>query len=219
MRRFIFWLLFPAMAILNHSCQSYSYIPPTIPVPMMDRAGEFQMSGGLQAPEEISVFMSYAVTDHLNLHLGYSTGHYMGIGYTLSSPLGRRVRGVMEIQGGASRNGAYHYRAHPDSFNETRLLTEYMVQPSLGIRTNVVDLAVSLRFLKHRIQRVGNGSFFMEPFGTLKLGYKYIKLVVQYGSSTCLVCNGGAEFEERLYPTVFLLGLQVDIPTRKQTAH
>ena len=219
---------FISITVLLGGCKGY-YNPANIPVPLLKEKGELQLTAGL-GNDGFDADAAYALTDHIGLTGGYTYEHapiklgfdydigmetyhlgHVGIGYGGIS-MGKSSF-FMEIYGG-TRQGYYQF----DNFESAKYydswISQYYIQPSIGMRSDIFDISFTSRFIYHRVFDIQN--FFIEPFITMKLGYKFLKFYTQIGlcMGPDLKINDHIVFGDLSYPP-FLgsFGLQVDLFT------
>jgi len=242
MRRLYFLSLLLFIMLLLGGCKGF-YYPASVPVPLLQQQGELQADAGLGF-DGLSVRGAYAITDHVGVMTGFTYEstktkiedadgeHYissefyhlgnLGLGY--SGPIGTETPFVWEVYAG-TRQGDYHYH-EPDSVPYDGWMSQYYIQPSIGIRSRFVDVALTMRLINHRVDNINVN--FLEPFVTLKLGYKYVKFYTQMGMSFQMLkkhynrppsVDSGSN--ARLYglPYMLNLGLQLNLFTQDRPSN
>lgn len=195
-----------AGTIIFASCRTV-YAPNAVNMPLLQEKGEFK---ALIANNNLQV--ATAVTDHIGIMANGFLNNYtsddktfknngkgaeIGIGYFAHTD--KRI--TYEAYGGA---GLYNVRIRED--NNTKTLdtdaVKYFVQPSVGWVNQYFEVALSprlsvLKYTKPEIvgynsqERADNffdildqkAHAFIEPTLTVRGGYRFVKLQVQYGYS------------------------------------
>lgn len=214
----ISYFFISAIVILTvTSCKS-SYVPNAANTPLLSEKGDFKVAinGGTSG---VDPQLSYAVTNHLGVIANgsfkkeNSNGNKhsfaeLGLGYF--TKLGENFR--FETFGGIGK-GDYTFLDDngPEDLTLNNVeLTRYFVQPTIGITTDVFDGSFTPRFVLANIADSSgkDNGLFVEPVVTGKVGYKYIKAIVQLGLSIPLD-NSNANFNHQ--PLLLSLGLQFNI--------
>jgi len=188
-------LLIGSIIILINACAP-AYVPNTVNTPMLSNKGELQAS----LNSGISGFdpqLSYAITDHIGVMLNgsfanetsdssddYHKHQFVEAGggyYTKIGKIGR-----FESYGGfglGNTQGEYESTLWSSYANAQYF--RIFVQPSIGMATSYFDGSFATRFVIVSMTQNPNKStgYFLEPVLTFKLGYKYVKLVSQFGLS------------------------------------
>lgn len=198
--------LFLVSALLFTSCRTV-YAPNAVNAPLLQERGEFKA-----AIANNNIQLATAVTDHVGVMAnGYlnsftsddktfknnGKGAEIGIGYFAHSP--NRI--TYEAYGGA---GFYNVRIRES--NETKTFDadamKYFVQPAVGWVNQYFEVALSPRLTIMKYQKPGIMGYssqeqkdnffdivdqkahaFIEPTITVRGGYRFIKLQLQYGYS------------------------------------
>ncbi len=201
------------LALLITGCAPM-YIPNKVNTPLLSHKGESQV-GGFIGSSGFDPQLSYAVTDHFGLMLNgsFQAGkdstnnkhNFLEIGGGYYRKLSERGRfEVFAGYGAGNVQASYDngiFRAYSDA-NVQR----FFIQPDVGLTTRVVDAALAMRFVvvNARQNQFNLTRSFLEPAITIKLGYKYIKLVYQLGVSMPLNSNNLIEQQ----PVITSLGIQ-----------
>jgi hypothetical protein len=164
--------------------------------PMLSNKGELQVS----INSGISGFdpqISYAITDHIGVMLNgsfsdrtsdstndYHKHQFVEIGTGFYKKIGELGR--FESYGGFGLgNTEGDYSSTLWSSHANAQFFRIFIQPSIGLATPYFDGGLATRFVVVSMTQDPNKStgLFFEPVITLKLGYKYVKLVSQFGLS------------------------------------
>ncbi len=222
------------------------YTPPAVNVPLLYRQGQAtaEASSGIGVGQYSSsaaadLSGSYSPIPHVavlaNYHWfnsSYGQGGStidnqdnnarmgeLGIGGYMASD-DEKVKLIADIYGGGGFGKLSSHGIMNGSMNMSRMF----LQPGVGMRTNIVDLALNLRFsgvtYNYASSVLGfapnsvnsyeippaNGSFnlFVEPSFTLRLGYKFLKLHTQM---TFAHCNTNWNYDD----FVFNIGLHFNL--------
>lgn len=206
-----------ALVAIHFSCAP-AYIPNVVSTPMLGDKGEF--AGSLNIG--ISGFdpqVGYAVTEQIgiiangsfrNTSSDSSANFHKHIFAEFGGGYFTKIGNVFRFEayggGGAGRINAEFdnklFISYADVFS-----TRVFLQPSLGLVTDVVELAFSTRFVYVNLMQDGNrvASPFIEPALTAKLGYKPVKAMMQLGFSLPLY----QELNFFYQPFIFSLGVQL----------
>jgi hypothetical protein len=183
------------LALLMASCAPM-YIPNKVNTPLFSEAGELQM-GGYLGTSGFDPQVNYAVTDHIGLMFNgsfqagnsdsteaYNDHQFYELGagyYTKFSEIGR-----FEVFGGY---GFGNVKARYDNgffvdYSDASV-QRFFIQPDVGISSKIIDASFALRFVVVNAQQnnLNLTRSFMEPAFTLKVGFKYVKFVWQFGFS------------------------------------
>lgn len=202
------------------SCNHHYYVPTSINAPMLTEKNEFmgQLGVGFTETSDFVHFQgAYGITNEVGVMVNglttggntrygivnptedYGFGHQFELGVGYHKPFGD-VFGA-EIYAGygtAYQKHGYIRDNEPDAFSEIRNRA-YFIQPSIGLRTNVVDFIFTLRFntvdfhsvdtsaaalpenesRALRSMSTNNIQNYFQPGITLRLGYKYLKFQTQ----------------------------------------
>jgi len=220
LKNFHNWTLLSCITFILGSCAP-AYVPNTVNTPMFSNKGDIQVN--LNAG--ISGFdpqLSYAVTDKLGIMLNGSFANstsdssvnfhkhqFIEIGTGYYTKIG--TSGRFETFGGLGYGkvkAEYDndlWQSHADVDN-----IRIFIQPSIGVASDVFDGSLSSRFVFINLYKDSNESYglFAEPALTGKLGYKYVKAVLQLGLSIPLNADN---IDFNYQPLLFSVGLQANI--------
>lgn len=220
-RHLFVWIVF---SILINSCAP-AYIPNVVNVPLLSNQGEFQASLNTGVSGFDPQF-AYAITDYLGVMLNGSfvsrtndplqnfhqhfavesgAGYYTKIGNN----------GRFEVFGGLGysrlkadySNNLWISRTDVNSY-------KFFIQPAIGATTDIFDGSFATRLVMINLfqnQKSYTG-YFIEPVLTAKVGYKFVKVLMQAGFS--LPINS----EELLFsyqPFLLSIGIQAKINFKK----
>ncbi len=209
--------------LMIYSCAP-AYIPNVVNAPLLSNKGEFQarLNGGVSG---VDPQFSYAITDNIGMMINGSynfrddTDSYHKH-YFIESGLG--YYGKLKEAGRFEVFGGYGYGDvktdvfwQPGWINYTNgYYHRIFIQPSIGAVTDVFEGSFSTRFVLVNMHfRDGNGydspannSFntFVEPVFTTKIGYKYVKFVMQIGFS--IPVNNNYNDYYNYQPFIFSMG-------------
>jgi hypothetical protein len=215
------YLLFISGVVFLFTSCAPAYVPNTLNTPLMSNKGEIQagLNIGLSGFDPQA---AYAITDHLGVLLNGSFRNSTsdssdsyhkhvflegGVGYfTKIGGIGR-----FETYGGYGYNQLQAY-FDSDIWTDFADVTSnrIFIQPAIGISTSIFDGSFATRFVlvdMHQtdVQKTG---FFFEPALTLKLGYKYVKGVLQLGLSYPFNSEG---YDFNYQPILFSMGIQATL--------
>ncbi len=207
------------LSLIISSCAP-SYVPNVVNTPLLSNKGEFQASANV-ALSGFDPQIAYAITDNIGLMVNgsfanqtsdttddYHKHQFVEFGAGYYKRIGPFFR--FESYGGvgfgnleSNDNDAVFI---PYSSVKT---TRFFVQPTIGATSHIMDSSFSSRFV---IVNMNQGShsdigYFLEPVMTAKLGYKYVKVVTQFGISIPL----NSEIDFGYEPFIFSLGLQLNL--------
>ncbi len=207
----VFSFLISLSAVLLSGCTHYYYVPNVQNVPLFKEKNEFRFSGSVgigDESESYEIQAAHSVSDRIGI-MGnfmyaqdnyednrYGKGSYFdgAIGYYKPIIDEDSGYGVFEIYGGIGRSTQHHLydnRARSDlSF------IKLFIQPSFGLTTNFLDLAVSTRinrlsFGNANISKPipsdqicpkelsGKNYLLLEPAVTARFGWKNVKVQFQ----------------------------------------
>jgi len=240
MKRNLFFLAVVISGSLVFQSCSPVYIPNTVNAPLLSNKGEVQASVNIGI-SGIDPQLAVAVTENIGLMLnasfydmnntdpdGYKNGRLFiegGIGYY--KPFYSDIRfetfggfGVGEINGYFENNvfsghGASQYR-------------RVFIQPDIGFCTDVFDISlagrlcfVNIVLTSDSLRQFSRNTFdpFFEPTITVKVGYKYVKFVTQFGVSFPLR-SATYHYDQVYYnyvPIIFSVGLQLNLGKSKDS--
>lgn len=221
MKKQVFMILL--LAAMFSSCSHYYYLASVQNVPMFREKGEFRGSGSFGGWDEsncIELQTSYSVSDKIGLMANFTTawgannsendygkGSYYDAAVGYFKPI--REDFVFEIYGGlggSSQTHGYeilHYDQNSgqitsqDGGNSNLSFIELFIQPSFGLRSGIIEAAVSTRIcslsytkiedfsqgssaIQEELYAIGDKThFFIEPALTLRAGWKNIKAQIQ----------------------------------------
>ena len=201
------------------------YIPTVVNTPLLSEQGEFQatLNTGVSG---FDPQFAYAITDHIGVmlngsytnrtndtlnnfhkHLAVETGagYYTKIGNN----------GRFEVFGGFG-----YSRLKADYSNNLWIsrsdLNSYkiFIQPAIGATTDIFDGSFATRFVRVKLfqDQLKYTGYFIEPVLTGKIGYKYVKFVVQVGVSIPVKSN---ELVFSYQPFLFSIGIQTKLNFKK----
>ena len=204
-------LLYAATILLLTGCSRYYYAPNMHNVPLFKDKGEARLAGGVSSGDEISsveVQAAYSFTDHIGVMANYFNtngggGNNTGKGSLFEGAVGYfgPIKGDFryEVFVGYGRGKVTSYY---DANGTSKLgIDKVFIQPAIGYTRNFLDVAVSAKvatsnfFVKDvdtsnatamndmRFIRDNHHSYLFEPALTVRGGWKYAKLQLQYGYS------------------------------------
>jgi hypothetical protein len=211
------------VSIYLSSCAP-AYVPNVINTPMLSNKGEFQASVH-SGTSGVDPQFAYAVTDNIGIMLNgsfmnrvdtaedYGDFHKhqfyeVGIGYY--KKIGQFGR--FETFGGY---GFGKIKTNFDSnlweWSSDVRTNRYFIQPAIGFSNSFFDGSFASRIVVVDLKQDSyrNTAMFLEPVITAKLGYKYVKWMVQMGFSVPITPNGKINFEYE--PFIFSGGIQIDL--------
>jgi len=201
------------------------YIPTVINTPLLSKQGEFQavLNTGVSG---FDPQFAYAITDHIGVmlngsyinrtndtlnnfhkHLAVETGagYYTKIGNS----------GRFEVFGGVGysrlkadySNNLWISRTDVNSY-------KLFIQPAIGATTDIFDGSFATRFVRVNLfqDQLKYTGYFIEPVLTAKVGYKFIKFVMQVGVSIPINSN---ELVFSYQPFLFSIGIQTKLNFKK----
>lgn len=234
------WLFTLAMG----SCTHYYYVQNIHNVPLFKEKNEIRATAAIGLGSEVTtteIQAAYSFADNLGamvdyvslfggdrLKNNYGKGYYMdgAIGYF--KPI--QSHGIFEIYGGVGTGSQQHHYPSTGQIDNTANLsfTKIFIQPSFGLTTNMVDIALSSRISNLHFNNISNriaknyseftcvndisqnrNSVLLEPALTLRTGWKYLKLQAQYSISENM-SNPNLKFEK----STISLGLYISIAKR-----
>jgi hypothetical protein len=216
------YLLFVMLTLLLcASCGPTLYVPNAINTPLLKEAGDAKLAVGahLNAREAVDLQSAYAVTDHFAIMVNADYSNYIHTdiaGARMRNRFGEAAIGWYSPFH-TSKDNTLEYRAemfagfglgkseditsgyNPYSYGSSEYtfynahFNRYFLQPSAGFKSDIVDLAFSMRFayidLHNWNQRPESEIEFnrnealsfgtLEPGLTLGVGYKGLKLYMQ----------------------------------------
>jgi len=192
-------------------------VPNVINTPLLSNKGELQVGihTGLSGTDPQG---AYAINDNIGLMLNGSFANRtsdssnsfhkhnfgeLGVGYfTKFADNGR-----LEVFTGLGY-GDLRAKFESEIFNSSAQVhtRRFFIQPAIGAKTNIFDGSFATRFVFLDIYQ-GNKSIqavLFEPAITAKAGYKYVKVVFQFGLSLPLSATENYYYQ----PFLFSVGLQ-----------
>lgn len=212
-------------SILFASC-SPEYVPNMVNSPMFSNAGEFQATiatGNSNFDAQTAV----AITDNIGFMVNGSYGNETndstddfhkhsfieaGIGYY--EKIG--TKGRYEVYGGYGfgKVDGYFENALFDEVITDARYNRFFVQPGIGVSTGIYDGSFSPRFVLVQMDPKGANfpstqyDAFFEPVITSKIGYKYVKFIIQFGVSVPIGDQAPTYEHERF---IFNFGLNLNL--------
>lgn len=208
MKKYPLILLFPT--IFFTGCSHLYYVPNIQNVPLLKEKDEIHFSaagGGGEESSCVEVQGAYSFTEKFALMANYMSakggnvdennygkGNYIEGAIGFYKPLGRLA--VFEIYGGLGLGDQHHKYGSNNAYSDLSSL-KYFVQPSFGLTTRFIDLAVSGRISGLNCNNIryynlsnygiidklndisGKNHLFLEPAVTLRMGWKKIKIQFQ----------------------------------------
>jgi hypothetical protein len=198
-----------------------AYVPNTLNTPLMSNKGEVHaaVNYGLSGFDPQA---AYAITDHIGIMVN---GSFRNSTSDSSDSYHKHIfveggGGYYTKIGGIGRfetYGGYGYsrlQAYFDSDIWTNFTdvssNRFFLQPAIGISTQVFDGSFATRLVMVDMHQGGTQKtgFFIEPALTLKLGYKYVKGLLQFGLSFPMDSEG---YDFNHQPFLFSIGLQTTL--------
>ncbi len=226
MKNLIYILL---LSVLVYSCVP-AYTPNAVNTPLFSSQNEVQF-GISTGSSGFDAQTGYAPTDHIGIvangsfanrsdSTNYHKHNFVEFGGGYYTTMGKHGR--FEILGGY---GLGNVDAHFKSgIFDSRVKTTYnriFIQPSIGTISDVFEIAFTSRLVfvrvKSPLDTLNNYPTdpFIEPTITLKLGWRYIKIVTQLGFSFPLKPYTYYTNE----PVIFSIGLIGKIPGKKKDSN
>lgn len=214
-------ILFSAIVVGFNSC-SPEYIPTMVNTPLLSNKGEVQAVIAT-GTSNFDFQGAYAITDYLGVMVNGSYAnstsdttdeyhkHFIMEGalgyYNTFGNVGR-----YEIYGGYGFGDLQEFDldALGNGYVDGRF-NKIFIQPSVGVATNVFDAGFSPRISFIGLEGgeySGKYATFFEPTLTAKIGYKYIKSVIQFGFSFP-VNDDNVYFDYQ--PLIFNIGLSFNL--------
>lgn len=217
-------LLFLMLSGFLFSC-SPEYIPNMANSPMFSNKGEFQANIAT-GTSNFDAQAAYAITDHIGIMVNGSYGNETndttddyhkhsfiegGLGYFEN--IGESLR--YEIYGGygIGKTKGFYETFVLDSITDADL-SRFFIQPGIGVATGIFDASFSPRFvlvkMTPNIESFDKGGYntFFEPVITSKIGYKWVKFIIQFGFSIPI---GNDDLHFDYQPFIFNFGLNINI--------
>ena len=209
------YLQFLLFILISSSCSAVLYSPTTQNVPLFKEKGEVNIGAGIiYTPGESGFDVKTAVAVDSSLAVAFSYNSFKADSKSSTDTWDSRAKYLEAAIGkfGSAKQGPWVYEAFlglgyasikheksgPKEAIQTKFIKPY-IQPSFGIRSKIVDFAVTPRiamvsYLSDRIniadkeQAVSANEFFenkktsivFEPGATLRLGVRNFKLQFQY---------------------------------------
>lgn len=206
------------------SC-SPEYIPNMVNSPMFSNQGEFQASIAT-GTSNFDAQTAFAITDNIGIMVNSSYGnetndttddyhkHFVlegGAGYYTKF----LNKGRFELFGGFGIGNVTGLRSNTigvgTSISNVNF-NKYFIQPGIGISTKIFDGSFSPRLAVIDVTKNEFGATglktFIEPVFTVKVGYKYIKAVIQIGAS---IPFGDDEMQIDYQPLILNVGLHFNL--------
>ncbi len=211
-------ILFAMSVVLIINGCAPAYVPNVINTPLLSNKGEVQAAihAGISGADPQ---FAYAITNNIGIILNGSfanrasdttdnfhehqfvelgTGYYTKIGES----------GRFETFGGLGF-GNLHAKFDNNLWSTSSNVNFYriFIQPAIGASTDIFDGSLASRFVMVNMNQGSNNStgYFIEPVLTGKIGYKYVKVVIQLGVSFPLNFNN---IDFSYQPFLFSIGLQ-----------
>lgn len=175
-----------------------AYTPNIVNTPLFSSKGEIQAAIGT-GTSGFDPQLAYAITDHIGVMANASFANRsdsanfhkhsfkeLGVGYTI--PIGDAGR--FEVYGGGgwgSVDAMYHSGIFDGRSNAT--YNRFFIQPSVGAVTDIFEGAFTPRLvfvnMHNDIDSLKTNAIdpFIEPTMTVKIGWKYVKMMFQVGLS------------------------------------
>ncbi len=216
-----FRLLFLSCAVIYLNSCAPAYVPNTLNTPLLSNKGEFQLgiNGGLSGFDPQA---AYAITDNIGLMLNgsfrnstsdstdnFHKHNFVELGSGYYTKFGSIGRFETFAGYGYGKLKAYSEAGIFESFADANC-NRIFLQPGVGMATQLFDGSFTTRIVL--IDLVQNDlhftEVFFEPALTFKLGYKYVKGMVQLGLSLPMNSEG---VDFNYYPFIFSFGIQATI--------
>ena len=222
MKNLIYISLLP---ILVYSCAP-AYTPNTVNAPLFSSQNEVQFAI-TTGTSGIDAQTGYAPTDHIGVILNgsyanrsdsgnYHKHNFIEFGGGYYSRMGEHGR--LELLGGYGMgNVDAHFKGVIFDYYTKTTIKRIFIQPSIGNVSDVFEIAFTPRLVfvhvKSPLDTLNTYPTdpFLEPTLTLKVGWKYIKFVTQFGISLPLVKYTYYINE----PIMFSIGFVGKIPGKK----
>lgn len=209
----IFFQIILIIIFLFSSCSHYYYAPNSQNVPLFHEKGKLRLSGvkgygtyhksielqsALSVSDKIGIMANGFIAkggDKYESNYGEGTYYEAGCGYF--KPIGKKF--VFETYGGMGLGNVKNY--YEDHGYSDLDFNKYFLQPSFGLTTKYFDVALSARFCGLYYNNIFNRSiqderenieyiianrfsYLFERALTLRMGWKDLKIQIQYGYST-----------------------------------
>ncbi len=217
--------LWATIIIFAFSGCAPAYIPTVINTPLLSKEGEFQAA----VHTGVSGFdpqFAYAITDHIGVMLN---GSYInqtndtlnnfhkhlavesGAGYF--TKIGNSGR--FEVFGGLGYSRLKADYSNNLWISRTDLNSlKFFIQPAIGASTDIFDGSFATRFVRVTLfqDQLKYTGYFIEPVLTAKVGYKFVKFVMQIGFSIPVNSN---ELVFSYQPFLISVGIQTKLNFKK----
>jgi len=206
------------LAVLTYFIQSCvpAYVPNVVNAPLLSNQGELQVAihtGTAGNDPQIA----YAVTENIGLMLNGSFANrtsdstdnfhkhnFLEFGGGYFDNIG--TSGRFEVYGGFGMGNlnAFYNNSLFSSYEQVTN-NRLFIQPAIGAATDVFDGSFATRFVMANMSQgdFNSTGYFFEPVITGRMGYKYLKLMLQLGLSFPV---SDLRFEHQ--PLLFSIGLQ-----------
>ncbi len=205
------------MALIINGCAP-AYVPNVVNTPLLSNKGEFQ-AAIYTGSSGIDPQFAYAITGNTGIMLNgsftntaSSSASYYDKHQFVESGIGYYCKigeiGRFETFGGY---GMGKVRAEFDNFQGSAYsdanFNRIFIHPTIGITTKIFDGSFTPRVVMVNMYQAANNSsvIFLEPVITFKIGYKYVKAVIQFGIS---MPYNSSDIGFNHQPFLFSLGLQ-----------
>ncbi len=217
--RFILIVFFIVIAF--NSCSPPVYHPTVVNTPLLSNKGEINAAAHLSV-NGFEPQLAYAVTDNIGLMLNgnfnkvtdndsqdYQRFSFVEGAGGYFGKIGKYGR--YEAYGGFGYgNNNFYYYNEGDSYFEDIPYTKFFMQGSLGSSLDFIDAAFSPRFVWATVSDLNKTytNMYIEPVITVKVGYKFVKFVIQGGFSFPIE-EYNPDVDGRFHqPILFSIGLQ-----------
>lgn len=218
-KRYYFLIIISVFGIFT-SC-SPEYIPNMVNSPMLSNQGEFQATIAT-GTSSFDAQTAFAITDNLGIMVNGSYGNetndssddfhkhaFIEGGFGYYNKIGDKGR--YEIFGGYGfgKVKGYYENVLFDSQITDAKYNRFFIQPAIGLSTGIYDGSFSPRIVVVQMDpkganfETGQYNSFFEPVITSKIGYKYVKFIVQFGFSFPI---GDQELNYDHQPFIFNFG-------------
>lgn len=214
-------IYFLAFLILIVSSCAPAYVANVINTPLLSNKGEIQ-AAVYTGTSGFDPQFSYAISDHIGLMINgsfenrtsdstenFHKHQFVEIGSGYYNEIGRNGR--FEVFGGlgSGKLKAEYSNNLWKSLSDVSN-TRVFIQPSIGVVSNIFDGSFSSRFVLINLYQGSNKNtgLFVEPAITGKLGFKYLKAVLQLGLSLPVNSNN---IHFLYQPVMFSIGLEANL--------
>ncbi|MBN2813357.1 MAG: hypothetical protein JXQ80_04730 [Bacteroidales bacterium] len=215
------WHCYPALVCLSLTIVSCApaYIPHVVNSPMFKNKNEFQASlhtgsSGFDAQ------LSYAITDNFGImtngsfidHTNDSTRKFhkhsymeAGVGYYKKF----LKTGRYEVFGGYGLGRVNYFETELFYPYTSAKYRSYFIQPAIGGFSDILDYSIATRLIVIDMYQgpVKSTGVFFEPAVTAKVGFRYVRMIFQWGYSLPLK----EKFEFTHQMLFYSIGIQVNI--------